>query len=103
MYVDDQAFNFMALESYLWRMKVESECYAEPETALQVFKSSLEKKCCNTGFPLVFTDIFMPGIDGFELASKMLKLQQKKDKWLGLTESKFTVVALTGHVDDTVT
>jgi len=44
----------------------------------------------------------MPVMSGFNLSRKMLKLQQKKEQALGITQSKFTIVALTGHVDDKV-
>jgi len=83
-------------------MHLECESYSCPQTALDVFENSLKKKCCNVGYPLVITDISMPILSGYDLARKMLRLQQKKEAWLGVTESKFTIMALSAHVDDGV-
>jgi len=103
MYVDDQPFNFIVVGSFLERMHhLDYETYSCPQTALSVFGNSLQKKCCNVGYPLVITDISMPVLSGFDLAKKMLKLQQKKEAWLGVTESKFTIMALLAHVYDGV-
>jgi len=48
---------------------IESELFQEGKLAIQCFKYGLTKLCCQRVFKLVLTDIQMPEMDGYELAS----------------------------------
>lgn len=67
---DDIVYNLIPLEAMLLtEWGIESELFQEGKLAIQCFKYGLTKLCCQRVFKLVLTDIQMPEMDGYELAS----------------------------------
>ncbi len=51
---------------------IESESFLEGKQAVECFKQSLQKTCCQRMFKLVLTDIQMPEMDGYEVARQII-------------------------------
>lgn len=47
---------------------IKSSIFESGEQAVKAFQMRLQAKCCNRAYKLVFTDIAMPEIDGYEVA-----------------------------------
>lgn len=68
--VDDEAISRRAVTYALEKAKLSSISVENPETALQ--------KLGETSFDLVFLDVDMPGMNGFELCTKLRTMQRNK-------------------------
>ncbi len=68
--VDDEAISRRAVTYALEKAKLSSISIENPETALQ--------KLGETAFDLIFLDVDMPGMNGFELCTKLRTLQRNK-------------------------
>ena len=68
--VDDEAISRRAVIYALEKAKLSSVNVENPETALQ--------KLAESTFDLVFLDVDMPGMNGFELCSKLRTLHRNK-------------------------
>ncbi len=68
--VDDEAISRRAVIYALEKAKLSSVMVENPESALQ--------KLAETTFDLIFLDVDMPGMNGFELCSKLRTLQRNK-------------------------
>ncbi len=68
--VDDEAISRRAVTYALEKAKLSSVSVENPETALQ--------KLAETNFDLVFLDVDMPGMNGFELCTKLRTFHRNK-------------------------
>lgn len=60
----------------LAELGIETAEFFTGEEAVECFKSSLTKTCCHRTFKLVLTDIQMPEMDGYQVASHILGYQK---------------------------
>lgn len=68
---DDEAFNLFALSNMLTDLKITSVFFESGYEAVTCFRKRLSAKCCSRTFRLVLTDISMPGMDGFDVATEI--------------------------------
>ncbi len=66
--VDDEKALLLSAENYLKSLGYQTYVASSGEAALEVLKSE-------EGIGLIFSDVIMPGIDGFELANQAIKLK----------------------------
>ena len=70
---------------------IESDRAEDGLIAIKMIQERLSKKCCNKMYSLIFMDIQMPGLDGFQTTTKILKLLKKQKK------TPCSIVALTSN------
>lgn len=70
--VDDVEMNLKVLQAMLRKMDMECVCANSPSEALEILKK-------DKGFRLVLTDLWMPGMNGDELARKIKSLDGGAD------------------------
>lgn len=69
MIVDDEPDILTVLEMYLKKWDFKIDAFASPILALEHFEKN------SSTYPVVLTDIRMPGMGGLELAGKLLKIK----------------------------
>ena len=66
---DDNPYNLIPLEEMLLEQyQLNSTVFDSGENAVQCFMKRLLLNCCAKKYKIVFTDIQMPGMDGFGVA-----------------------------------
>ena len=71
---DDNPFNLMALEAILSEFKVNCDSADDGVKEVDMFRSNMEKTCCNVKYKAVLTDLNMPNMDGFDAGDKILAM-----------------------------
>lgn len=87
--VDDNDFNNMAISFHFKRLKIPIITTISAKEALDKIKKQSERPCCKY-FKLIFLDLEMPFIDGFEALNLFKQFHEEKG-------FPMSVVALTGH------
>ena len=80
--IDDDMFNLISLKALLSKMGPRQIDFAfNGKLGIEKVENKLRNKCCSTctGFKMIFMDINMPVMDGFE-ATKILKQRMKEEK-----------------------
>lgn len=73
--VDDNMFNLIPLELILKEMfQIQVDKAFDGKEAVDKFSINLNKKCCNVYYRLIFMDISMPIMDGYEATNKILSM-----------------------------
>lgn len=70
--VDDNAFNLFPLEALLNEMGIICEQALGGQEAIDLFIANRQKKCCNKKYQLVFMDLNMPVVDGFQATNRIM-------------------------------
>jgi len=73
--VDDNETNRQLMMRLLVQWGMDPDCADIGPEALEIFKKNVEK---HTGFPLVLLDQDMPGMDGFEVAERIVRAGGKE-------------------------
>eukprot|EP00356_Strombidium_inclinatum_P007858 CAMPEP_0170510394 /NCGR_PEP_ID=MMETSP0208-20121228/65738_1 /TAXON_ID=197538 /ORGANISM="Strombidium inclinatum, Strain S3" /LENGTH=249 /DNA_ID=CAMNT_0010793849 /DNA_START=1323 /DNA_END=2069 /DNA_ORIENTATION=+ len=97
--VDDEAYNTEVLEVILTSLGVPKGrvvCCLSGKEALAELEGSIQAEDGSSGFAMVFTDLSMPMMDGYRLASKIRRLYGKA---MVKKEDQPTIIALTGHTE----
>jgi CheY-like chemotaxis protein len=76
--VDDEYFNQLALTTILGTMKLKADCANNGIQANELYENSLTKLCeCEKVYKIIFMDINMPILDGFQSTARILKTAQR--------------------------
>ena len=66
--VDDNAFNQFSLVQMLKKCNLKSDKADNGEMAIEMInKASMNRRTCCHGFQLIFMDINMPGLNGYDV------------------------------------
>ena len=77
MIVDDSTFNLIPLELILTNLLGFRVVKAfNGQQAVETYKENIEKSCCNKKIRLVFMDLNMPIMDGYEATVNILELNR---------------------------
>ena len=87
--VDDHDFNNMAISFHFERLKIPIITTLSAKEALDKIKKQSERTCCKY-FKIIFLDLEMPFVDGFEALNLFKQFYEEKG-------FPISVVALTGH------
>ncbi|CAD8073411.1 unnamed protein product [Paramecium sonneborni] len=74
--VDDIPFNQLALKMMLQHYNIQADSVFDGFQAIEKVKLKMQQHCQN--YQLIFMDIEMPGMDGFQTSQKILNLTQKQ-------------------------
>ena len=110
MLVDDNPFNLIPLESMLATLGIDTVSFENGFEAISCFQKRLLAKCCSRHFKLILTDIQMPVVDGFKLASAIKSIENVWHKELSTPDDirepkakrSVPIVAITASDIDTV-
>ena len=75
--VDDHEFNLIPLNMFLKNKKIISIKATNGRMAVEMFEKDLMKKCCNIRIQLIFMDLEMPVLDGFEAAKQIIDILKR--------------------------
>jgi CheY-like chemotaxis protein len=88
--IDDSPFNLLALEMLLKPYKISCVQFSDPNHALNTFKDMHD---IDDKILIIFTDIEMPFLDGFELMKEFHKILRSRQQFV-------PIVACTGNAGD---
>ena len=94
--VDDDMFNLFTMENLLVALNFRIEKATNGKEAIEAVKKRNDTKCCEQckGFKLIFMDISMPVMDGFEATLKLKEMMKNKEI------SEVPIIACTAFVED---
>lgn len=94
--VDDDMFNLFTMENILVTLNFRIEKATNGKEAIEAVKKRHDTKCCEQckGFMLIFMDISMPIMDGFEATLKLKEMMKSGEI------SEVPIVACTAFVED---
>lgn len=75
--VDDNVYNHIPLQELLLTMGVECEQAFGGRQAIEMFIEDRVKTCCENKFQVIFMDLNMPEVDGFQATQKILAFQKQ--------------------------
>jgi len=73
--VDDCALNLIPLDYLLQSMGMICQRALSGQEAIDLFVKDRKKKCCETKYLIVFMDLNMPFLDGFQATERILGFQ----------------------------
>jgi CheY-like chemotaxis protein len=76
--VDDNMFNLIPLELLLEEMfDISVDKAMNGQEAVSCFIKNLSKTCCDKKYKLIFMDLNMPIMDGYEATRQILSIQRR--------------------------
>eukprot|EP00347_Sterkiella_histriomuscorum_P007736 403347751 len=102
MIVDDSMFNLIPLELMLQNINNLQviKAYNGLE-AVNLYKERLQKTCCNNKFKLIFMDLNMPIMDGYQATQNIIQLfNEKYQKGSYNNGDQLNIVAITAFVNE---
>lgn len=73
--VDDNLFNIIPLEEMLKNnMRIQVDKALNGQQAVEMFKTNINKRCCQNRYKLVLMDLNMPIMDGYDATKKIIKI-----------------------------